>query len=1102
MTPERHRQVSDIFQQAVELADGQRVAYLERACGGDEPLRRAVESLLLHHHDAPDAFDDRNLGVGRKLVGAPAPTQKNMPSHIGRFRIIRRIGEGGMGVVFEAEQDNPRRIVALKVIRAGLASDSVVRRFRHEAEVLGRLEHLGIADVYEAGVAETPFGQQPYFAMQYVQGHSLIEFAGQRRLDTRAKLELFVRVCDAVHYAHQRGIIHRDLKPANILVDAGGQPKILDFGVARVTDGEMTIATMQTATGQVIGTLPYMSPEQVSGRAADVDMRSDVYSLGVTLYELLSERLPYQVSNCTLPEAARIIADVEPTHLSSFDRRFRGDVDTIVNKALQKDRNQRYQSVAELAADIRRYLSDEPVQARPPSAVYQLRKFARRNKALVGAALGIFLALVVGFVGMWWFAAGESQQKAAAEAASREARRLAYRVSVNAAADAIEDHYLSAARRLLRESPAELRGWEWRHLSTRLDESLWQVQGGSPPGAWLQVRDDGKLIQMTLISVHLIDTKTGTIVKRVDSAVPAIAVSPDGTRAASVSGKSRVDLTNLDRGDSESLAEMPTSRTAMHFSNDGKLLAVGGSNKVLRLYDVRTKLMCWELTLPRQSIGMSFSPDGGRLATRDGSGIQIVDLRNGTLEHDIDAPGFPRFTASTWSPDGGLLFEREVHVNPSRNFIRPIRLSDGTKLPGWPEHQRELVAFDISPDGRNALTAHNGGLVRLHDVSDGAIRREFLVEGGSTVGLQFSSDGKVLAHGALNGLIHLDDCATGARITTLRGQDSSAAGMIFSRDGRTFFASAADGVIRAWDISKAGERDVLRGHERYVYPVVFSPDGSLLASGSWDGTIRLWNVATQSESAKLIGHSGYVRSLAWSPDGRHLLSATLTGDEEFLWDLEARTHVRLPSRATAKLESPAFFKNGKYIWLPGELSNIERVYGIESQAVESMPVGALSDLLDDRVSSDGKWLARFVQPTGRLTLVSLRDAGTTRVFGDGIGRAVFSPDGSRLVTAMGEAPNATQVPLGVWDVASGTRLMELSGHIGAVFDIRFSPDGQRLASCGRDATIRIWDATAFDQLARLHGHLEYVWSIAWSPDGRTLASGSGDQTIRIWRSGE
>ncbi|HWA15099.1 MAG TPA: serine/threonine-protein kinase, partial [Gemmatimonadales bacterium] len=319
------------------------------------------------------------------------------PTTIGRYRITGLLGEGGMGAVYRAEQDLPSRTVALKVIRPDLVSPALVRRFSREWEVLGRLQHPGIAQIYEAGTAEGPHGPQPFFAMELVSGTSLDDYAREHALTVTQRLELFARICDAVHYAHQKGIIHRDLKPKNILVDDSGQPKILDFGVARIADEENQ-QTRQTTMGQLIGTLQYMSPEQVHADPAAIDTRSDVYSLGVMLYQLLAEQLPYDISRHVLHEAAWVILQVDPAPLSSINRNLRGDVETIVGKALEKEKERRYSSAEELASDIRRYLKNEPISARPASTWYQIRKFGQRNRALVSGLALAALILVIGTV--------------------------------------------------------------------------------------------------------------------------------------------------------------------------------------------------------------------------------------------------------------------------------------------------------------------------------------------------------------------------------------------------------------------------------------------------------------------------------------------------------------------------------------------------------------------------------------------------------------------------------------------------------------------------------------------------------------------------------
>lgn len=311
---------------------------------------------------------------------------------IGPYRIVGILGEGGMGIVYEAEQDQPHRRVALKVIRPGFVSPELIRRFARESDVLGRLQHPGIAQIYEAGTSEGPQGPQPFFALELVRGQPLTEYAVAHALDRNQRLELFALVCDAVAYAHQQGVIHRDLKPANILVDASGQPKILDFGVARLTDAD--IHTRQTSVGEVIGTLQYMSPEQVNADPTDLDFRSDVYTLGVILFELLTGRVPYDLSRKMIHEAAKIILIDDPVRLSTVNRRLAGDVEIIVGKTLEKEKERRYSSAGDLASDVRRFLRDEPIVARPASALYQLRKFARRNRGLVaGMAVAEHLAV-------------------------------------------------------------------------------------------------------------------------------------------------------------------------------------------------------------------------------------------------------------------------------------------------------------------------------------------------------------------------------------------------------------------------------------------------------------------------------------------------------------------------------------------------------------------------------------------------------------------------------------------------------------------------------------------------------------------------------------
>jgi hypothetical protein len=438
-----------IFVEARELPAERRSAFVRSECGDREDVRREVESLLAAAgadgtflggggvavaaeavramREWGDADDSHAWGIGSSDVaagGAARVRRGPLPEWVGDYRVLGRIGSGAMGDVYEAEQQHPRRVVALKVIRPGLITDERVRRFARETEILGRLRHPGVASVFLGGTASpvtadgargTP---QPFLAMELVRGRSLTEYATVKDLSVDDRLALIARVCDAVQHAHDNDVVHRDLKPSNILVEDKGQPKVLDFGVARATDSDLHAATVETSAGAIVGTLAYMSPEQAAGAAGSVDGRSDVYALGVCAYELLSGRLPLEMSGKGLAEAVRLIRDEEPTRLSATDRRLGGDVETIIGKALEKERDRRYASPAAFAADIRRYLAKLPVAARPPSTWYQLTRFAQRNKVLVGGAAAVLVTAVAGAAVATRFAF--SQREAAARATLAE----------------------------------------------------------------------------------------------------------------------------------------------------------------------------------------------------------------------------------------------------------------------------------------------------------------------------------------------------------------------------------------------------------------------------------------------------------------------------------------------------------------------------------------------------------------------------------------------------------------------------------------------------------------------------------------------------------
>ncbi len=428
----RFAAVHRLFLEACELDEAERDALLARECAGDDELRREVLALLEEERAGARRLErpaaEAVLGMelrGTELHGAElrgTGLRGSLPEAIAGFRIRGLLGAGGAGIVYEAEQSQPRRAVALKLIRSAFASEEERRRFEHEGQVLAWLHHPGIAAVYATGVADSGLGPQPYLAMELVRGERLDEFAHRRALSAGDRLELVARVCDAVHHAHQKGVIHRDLKPGNILVEESGQPKVLDFGVARITNADLDARTRRTGAGEILGTLPYMSPEQVLADPAQLDVRSDVYALGVIAYELLTGRRPHEVSSTAIPAAIQSIVHDRPTSLGAVDRKLRGDVETIVHKAMEKEKERRYGSAAELAADIRRYLGSEPIVARPASLAYQFRKFTRRQR---GLTVGVGLALLAVLAGLTAFALQARATARAEIQAAAEARGAA-----------------------------------------------------------------------------------------------------------------------------------------------------------------------------------------------------------------------------------------------------------------------------------------------------------------------------------------------------------------------------------------------------------------------------------------------------------------------------------------------------------------------------------------------------------------------------------------------------------------------------------------------------------------------------------------------------
>jgi WD40 repeat protein/predicted Ser/Thr protein kinase len=1138
--------VEALFKQAIDLDPPRRAAFLDEHCGDDAELRAAVEELLqLDGESQTDESLFCSPVAGSRPRGLTPPLQA-----IGRYRVVRVLGEGGMGTVYEAEQDNPRRTVALKVIRPGLASNLLLQRFAREAQILGRLHHPGIAQVYDAGVAE---GGQPYFAMELIAGVPLDQYAGEQGLDTRGRLELVARVCDAVQHAHDRGVIHRDLKPPNILVEASGQPKVLDFGVARAADLGLTTAGAPTEAGQLLGTLNYMSPEQASGDPSAIDARGDVYALGVILYELLAHRLPYSLDELPLHEAARLIHEQEPSRLGSLDSHLRGDVETIVAKALAKEKARRYASAGELAADIRHHLNHEPIRARPTSALYQLRKFARRHKALMGGVAGVLAALVVGLVGTLVFAVRAAQQRDQAEynaqlanAKEREATYQTYRANIAAAASNLQVQDVGAARRALEDAPEHYRNWEWQHFYSQLDNARFVLRARTREMPWasqqMRVSPMGRQVAAwdeTDKAIHLWDVTTGkelAILRGHEDQVLALAYSPDGKRLASGSADHTIRV--WDPETSRPLAVLRGHQgpvANLVYSPDGRrILSVSFDGHGYRLWDAATGQEIAVLGGQEGELApAAFSPDSQRVVLGLGDKVGLAETTSGKQiailgrhENLLTFVGFspdgkriasftgPEQTVHLWdavsgkpvavlrghtayivtlafSPDGSRLASAGNYPD---NMVRLWQASTGQRLAVLTGHKNRVDSVAFSPDGQRLISASMDQTACLWDGVTG--QRIAILRGhtGPVRAALFNPAGSRVVTASSDQTLRLWDAEAGELITVLRGHGGSVEGAVFTTDGKLLVSHSQDGTLRVWDMELAERNGILRGHMRYVYDVAFRPDGTQVASAAWDHSVRLWDPNTGQQTGLLRHDTDIVGSVAFSPDGRHL--ATVTRDDRVhLWD-----GVRgLPEHVFAAPTSEwrgnvraAFNPQGTLLAVGGRDGRV-RLWDLATRQPAGVLAGEAVPVWDVAFSPDGKQLAAGqADGTVRLWDVAARAPLVVLRWHKGdITRVVYSSDGRLLASASADKNVC------LWDTQTRALLATLP-HGSCVYGVAFNLNGSRLAAGCADNTIRLWDLARREEVAELRGHEEYVHAVAFSPDGTRLVSASGDTTVRVW----
>ncbi|MCO6042444.1 protein kinase [Aeoliella sp. ICT_H6.2] len=1128
----------EIFLAAREkCTPGDVAACLDSACREDSALRQRVERLLDADAKAGDFLGGGSTNSG--TVDLPAVTE-TVGDTIGPYKLLQQIGEGGMGIVYMAEQAEPiERRVALKIIKPGMDSRQVIARFEAERQALAMMDHPNIARALEAGMTDTG---RPYFVMELVKGVPITEYCDNHQLSPQERLKLFVPVCQAVQHAHQKGIIHRDIKPSNVLVahyDDVPVPKVIDFGVAKAIDQRLTEKTMFTEFGQVLGTFEYMSPEQARFNQWDVDTRTDIYSLGVLLYELLSGETPFdrqRLRSAAIDELMRIIREEDPpqpsTRLSkslslptiASKRKtepkelgclLRGELDWIVMKALEKDRTRRYETANGLRMDIQRHLDGDPVIAAPPSTSYRLKKMVKRHRLSFGIAALIASFLVLGFLGAAFAAirndhltqlALEAEKRA--DRAKQDAQRSQYNSDIPRANQLLQEDKPSQARMKLTAAPAKYRNWEWARLAdlawrrhnapqkiTAAPSStteFWALRPAVVATEFLPWDLPGGLYGGFFAdnaSVYFYYAREE--IKRFSVAY--------GEEQARYTGRSETSITVALSPTGSKLASFPFSNAAIVYDVDSEDVVGRGRDDL-------------ELSPPWTC---SWSPNEMYLVTghMDGT-LRVWDARSPTVDLLHKCKGHESNTVDIYFPPSG----DSVWSASNDGTIQKWSLPEGERLATYRAPGEGKVAYQkISPSGKLAATLTADGHHYLWEIDSQEVTHQLPGDGEPFKGPQFpqcrfSKDESCLAVMTGDKGLNVYDVASGRLINEFDGHGVWLNSLDFSDDGTMLLTTSEDGRAKIWSCVPEQKADEFQAHDDVVYQMDIDASSSRILTGSYDTTASVWSLSDHRRLIEFTQHEAEIVAVDLHPDDRRAATLdaegvlhvwdTVTGVSSISIDPESDDFASLISGAGGGLRSnvlnfPSVLSSG--IFTPDG----SRLVAFQRDAMRVFDVSTGKELLSLKgadacgwpvYSHDSKLVAILEMNAKSLGVWNIQTGKleSRLTHGKPLVMIDFSPVDHRIVTsAMGSE-------IIVWDADSGTKLHEMIDPAGNATSCSFSGDGRYILVGYADSKVRIWNTESGELLTTLAGHSQRIRGVSISPDGTRILTWAMDNKAMIW----